>query len=203
MSEGALSAGDAAAFGQVVQAFVDARAGRPAGQRELTDLQRLVADWGADAVQKAVDEVAASGVPLSSVGQVAALLEQDDPVLRQVVRLYVEEVAPHQRITPRVRDLLVAMKCEFPETQQWQEAVSRAVAANRRSLASVDALLRRHRDTGSWDAAPRQRKRDHGRSKESTRGPASRETKYPEAAGGQQSAAEGAGEKWKVPEGLF
>lgn len=201
MSDDALSAADAAAFGEVVQTFAAARGGRPPVQREMLELQRLVAEWGVGAVQEAIDELASSGLPTSSVGQVAALLEQDDPEMRQVVRLYVEEVAPHQRITPRVRDLLVAMKCEFPDTQLWQEAVSRAVAANRRSLAAVDALLRRHRDTGSWESAPRQVKRD-GRRKAPKRGAASRETKYPadhepEPAGGSTN------EGWERPKDLI
>lgn len=202
MSTTQLSPADAALLGQVLFEFQQARPEPPLSQREYEELQRLVGAYGADLVLKAVGEAAGSGLRLARVGQVASRLELEDPLLRQIMALHAEEIAAHQPVTGKIRGLLLSMKEEFPDIELWREAVARAAALGRPNLQTVDKLLRRHQETGSWDPPSRARKSDNARAKEPKRRPASRETKYdPEALKrGIQSEEPG---KWERPTDLL
>ena len=197
-----LSAADAALFGCVVFEFQEARPAAPASQREFEELRQLVSLYGGDLVLRAIREVPASGQPLSRVSQIAALLELEDPLLRQIMALHAGEIAPHQPITGRLHSLLLNMKEEFPDIELWREAVTRAVRSGHRNLEAVDKLLRRHQATGGWDPPSRARKSDHARAKEPKRRPASRETKYDAEALERGSKSEDPA-KWERPSDLI
>jgi DnaD/phage-associated family protein len=202
MTEGALSASDAALFGSVVYTFQANRGGVPLTQTEYVELHRLVELFGAEKVLKIMAEISAAGTPLLRVSQVSAFADMEDPLLQQIMALYAQEIEPHQRISPKGREILLALSKEFPDIELWREAIARAVKSNRRRLLTVEKILRQHQQTGSWDPPAKTRKREDGRTKEHQRRPASRETKYDEETLRRTREQESAGE-WERPADLF
>jgi hypothetical protein len=187
------------AFGDVVQRLQAARGGSPLRQEDYEALTPLVESHGAPAVLAAIRDAAALGYSPLRVGHLSALLELEDPILRQVMDLYAQEIEPHQRITPKVRESLIGLVDEFPDLAGWREAIGRAVKSNHRRLATVEKILRQHKETGSWDPPSKSRNRQDA----TTPKPARRaETKYDEEELHRIREQEAAG-KWERPADLF
>jgi ribosomal protein S21 len=198
----ALSPSDAAAFGEVVHRLQAARGGSPPRQEDFEALASLVESHGAPAVLAAIGDATVLGYSPLRVGHLSALLELEDPILRQVMGLYAQEIEPHQRITPKVRETLIGLVDEFPDLAGWREAVGRAVKSNHRRLASVEKILRQHKETGSWDPPSKSRNRQDATAPKPARRAASRETKYDEEELRRLREQEVAG-KWERPTDLF
>ena len=202
MSQSVLSPSDAAVFGEVIYRLQAARGGSPLRQEDYEALAPLVQAHGAPAVLAAIGDAIALRYSPLRVGHLSALLELEDPLLGQVMALYAQEIEPYQRITPKVRETLIGLVDEFPDLAGWREAIGRAVKSNHRRLATVEKILRQHKETGSWDSPSRSRKRQDATTPKSTRRPASRETKYDEEELRGVREQEDAG-KWERPADLL
>ncbi len=202
MSPNALSPSDAAAFGEVIYRLQTARGGSPLRQEDYEALAPLVQAHGAQAVLAAIDNAISLGYSPLRVGHLSALLDLEDPLLGQVMALYSQEIEPHQRITPKVRETLIGLVDEFPDLAGWREAVGRAVKSNHRRLSTVEKILRQHKETGSWDLPSRARKHQDATTAKPARRPASRETKYDEEEL-RRIREQGKDVEWERPADLF
>jgi hypothetical protein len=202
MSQSVLSPSDAAAFSEVIYRLQAARGGSPLRQEDYEALAPLVQAHGATAVLAAIGDAVTLGYSPLRVGHLSALLELEDPLLSQVMALYAQEIEPHQRITPKVRETLICLVDEFPDLAGWREAIGRAVKSNHRRLATVEKILRQHKETGSWDPPSKSRKRQDASTAKPARRPASRETKYDEEEL-RRIREEGKKVKWERPTDLF
>ena len=202
MSQSVLSTSDASAYSGVVYRLQTARGGSPLGQEDYETLAQLVQAHGAPAVVAAIDDAVSLGYSPLRVGHLLAILEQQDPLLRQVMALYAQEIEPYQRITPKVRETLIALVDEYPDLAGWREAIGRAVKSNHRRLSTVEKILRQHRDSGSWDPPSKVRKRQDATAAKPARRAASRETKYDEEELRRKREQDGNG-AWERPADLL
>jgi hypothetical protein len=144
-----LSAAEASQFTRLLQAY-------PAASGQISDdemqaLLALVHRYTAERVRQAIAQAAEQG-PVS-IERLQTVLNLEDPLLAQVVRLCeAERIEPVTTArTPLVSQMLAELVDEFADLYWWQEAVRRAVAANRRRLSTVERILRDYQETGSWE----------------------------------------------------
>ncbi len=175
-----LSGEDVRRFSELVQGYLAARGSVSASDQELEALGQLVGEYHAARVLEAIADAAALNPGRVTVDQLSAWLELHVPLLEQVMALYAQEIEPYQRITPKIRDQLIALVAEFPHLDWWQEAIDRAVSSNNRKLSTVHKILRDFQETGSWERPVPSRRPTDGTTRKPARRPASRETKYDE-----------------------
>ncbi len=169
-----LSAAEASQFTRVLQDYQAVGGGTSDG--EMRALLALVRRYTAERVRQAIAQAAAQG-PLTSE-RLQTVLSLEDPLLAQVVRLCeTERIAPVATArTPLVSQMLTELVDEFDDLTWWQEAVRRAVAANKRRLSTVERILRDRRETGSWEPPWEQKaaEKQRGKASKARRGPAER-----------------------------
>jgi len=185
----ALSAYDAEHFADVIREFEAANARQSSDDREKQALLALVLKHGTDAVREAIRSGRKPGRHSLPTTRVAELLGEGDPLLAQVVNLFVENT--FQPVGPYLRDQLLALLEEFPDFALWREAMKRTVATGMPSLHRVERVLRHYQQTGEWEPVPQARratgparggKSDESRAKATTRRPeVRRESTYDEA----------------------
>ncbi len=171
-----LSAAEAGQFTRVLQAY--RAAGGETSDEALRALLALVRRYTAERVHLAIAQVAEQG-PVTSE-RLQTVLSLEDPLLAQVVRLCeTERIAPVSTArTPLASQMLIELVDEFDDFDWWQEAVRRAVAANKRRLSTVERILRDRQETGSWEPPWEQKaaEKQRGKASKARRGPAERGT---------------------------
>jgi hypothetical protein len=169
-----LSAAEASQFTRVLQAY--RAAGGETSDGEMRALLALVRRYTAERVHQVIAQTATQG-PLT-IERLQTVLSLEDPLLAQVVHLCeTERIAPVAAArTPLVSQMLTELVDEFDDLTWWQEAVRRAVAANKRRLSTVERILRDRRETGSWEPPWEQKaaEKQRGKASKARRGPPER-----------------------------
>jgi len=169
-----LSAAEASQFTRVLQAYQ--AAGGEISDEAMRALLALVRRYTAERVHQAIAQAAAQG-PVN-IELLQTVLSLEDPLLAQVVHLCeTERIAPVAIArTPLVSQMLIELVDEFDDFNWWQEAVRRAVAANKRRLSTVERILRDRQETGSWEPPWEQKaaEKQRGKASKARRGPPER-----------------------------
>lgn len=174
-----LSAAEASQFTRVLQAY--RAASGEISDDAMRELLALARRYTAERVHQAIAQAAGQG-PVTSE-RLQAVLSLEDPLLAQVVCLCeVERIAPVATArTPLVSQMLIELVDEFDDFDWWQEAVRRAVAANKRRLSTVERILRDRRETGSWEPPWEQKAAEKQRGKAGKARRSAQERGTPEA----------------------